>query len=163
MGSRILFVAGPDDIQALNDYIRSLGLHLVSRSTERSYSDNPLELAGCFISPVPADQLHTDPRYPTRRSEAIDPLIPYLRSRLTPPYLTPGDIFWNNDVKRLAIQTKPTFQKLARWIRKNWPKPEGDDYHFGPQAMKLVFEDGVIATSLVPGVQVFQVPVYSDE
>ena len=85
------------------------------------------------------------------------------RSVYRPPYITPGDIYWNNDVPNLATQTKSTFQKIARWVRKNWPKPENYDFHYGPEAMRLVFDEGIVATSMVPGVELIRVPVHSDD
>jgi hypothetical protein len=152
MGSRILFVAGPDDIKALADFIRGLGLHLVPPQSNQRYTDDSGFLTGCFISPIPADQLRTWGSPSIRYSDVLDPILSFTRSVYDPPYLTPGNIYWNDDVPALASETKSTFQKIARWIRKNWPKPEGDDWHFGPEATHLVFEKGIEATSMVPGV-----------
>ena len=156
MGSRILFVAGPEDQKVLTDFIRTLGMYFVPPQADQEYTDDPSILGGCWISPVPAEKLHPwgragEPQ--VKYLDVLDPILRFTRSVYRPPYLRPGDIYWNNDVPALAAQTKPTFQKIARWVRKNWPKPEGDDWHFGPEARRLVFEEGVKATSLVPGVK----------
>jgi hypothetical protein len=153
MGSRILFVAGPEDQKELTDFIRDLGMYLVPPQADQEYTDDPRILRGCWISPVPASELHTTRKPAGCYADFLDPILSFTRSVYSPPYLAPGDIYWNNDVPALATQTKPTFQKIARWVRKNWPKPEGDDWHFGPEARRLVFEEGVKATSLVPGVK----------
>jgi hypothetical protein len=163
MGSRTLFVAGPQDMKELNAFIRSLGMYMVSPGPDFKYSDDETVLGRCYVSPIPAGKLKVSgPKY-IWYSEVLDPIIPLMRSVYNPPYIRPGDLYWNNDVRELAVQTKPTFQAISRWIRKNWPKPEGDDWHFGPEARRLVFEEGVIATSLVPGVTLTKVPVRSDE
>lgn len=130
-------------------------MHLIPPQADQEYTDDASVLAGCWISPVPAHELHPwgragDPQ--VQYLDVLDPILSFTRSVYTPPYLTPGDIYWNNDAPNLAVQTKSTFQKIARWVRKNWPKPEGDDWHFGPEATHLVFEQGIKATSMVPGV-----------
>lgn len=162
MGSRILFVAGPEDLMELNSFIRSLNLYLVPPQSDQEYTDDSSILAGCFISSVPQQNLHTWGKPSVRYSDVLDPILAFSRSVHRPPYLTPGDVYWNNDVPALAAQTKSAFQKIARWVRKNWPKPENDDYHFGPEAKRL-FDEGTIVTSLVPGVGITMVPVHSDE
>jgi hypothetical protein len=162
MGSRILFVAGPQDMKVLNAFIRSLGMYLVPPGPEIEYSDDEAVLGRCYISPTPEAELSTTRRPPARYADVIDPLIAFTRSVYRPPYIRPGDIYWNNDVPALATQTKATFQKIARWVRQNWPKPEGDEWHFGPEAKHLVFEEGIEATSMVPGVTFNGVSVVSD-
>jgi hypothetical protein len=162
MGSRILFVAGPEDQMVLTDFIRGLGMHLIPPQADQVYSDDPSILGGCWISPVPAQELHPWGRVgepQVKYLDVLDPILSFTRSVYKPPYLRPGDIYWNNDVPALAAQTKSTFQKIARWVRKNWPKPDGDDWHFGPQARRLVFEEGVKATSMVPSVTLNWIPV----
>ena len=152
MGSRILFYAGPQDMKALNSFVRSLGVYLVPPSPEIEYSDDETVLGRCYISPVPKEKLRTWGHNTAWYQDALDPILSFERSVYQPPYIRPGNVYWNNDVRTLALQTKPTFQKIARWVRKNWPKPEGNDWHYGPEASHLVFEKGVKATSMVPGV-----------
>jgi len=52
------------------------------------------------------------------------------------PYLALGQIQWNDDAPEVAIHVKPHFQKIRRWVRKNWNK-EGD-FYYGPEATKLL-------------------------
>jgi hypothetical protein len=146
-------------MKELNAFVRSLGMYLVPPSPEVEYSDDETVLGGCYISPVPAEELHTTSKLPARYADVLDPIISFTRSVYRSSYIRPGDIYWNNDVPALAVQTKPIFQKIARWVRRNWPKPEGDDWHFGPEARHLVFEKGVEATSMVPGVKFNQISV----
>lgn len=152
MGSRILFYAGPQDMKQLNAFVRSLGMYLVPPSPEVEYSDDETVLGRCYISPVPKEELHTWGHKTPWHQDALDPIISFERSVYQPPYIKPGDIYWSSDVKAFAGQTKPIFQKIARWVRENWPKPEGNDWYFGPEARRLVFEEGIEATSMVPGV-----------
>lgn len=162
MGSRILFVAGPKDMKELNAFVRSLGVHLVPPSPDIEYSDDETVLGRCYISPVPKEELQTWGHKVAWYQDALDPILSFERSVYQPPYIRPGNIYWNNDVRALAAQTKPTFQKIARWVRKHWPKPEGDDWHFGPEAKKLVFENGIEATSMVPEVTLNGISVVAD-
>jgi hypothetical protein len=155
MGSAFLFYAGPEDQRALIDFIRSLDLHLIPPQADQVYTDDANILRGCWISPVPAHKLHPwgRPGEPqVQYLDVLDPIISFTRSAYRPPYLATGNVYWNNDVPALAAQTKSTFQKIGRWVRKNWLKPVGRDQYFGPQAMRLVFEEGIKATTMVPGV-----------
>lgn len=140
----------------MSNFIWAQGLHIVPPNTSIRYSDDARDHPGCFISPIPSLYLRT---WKGRYSDVLDPILHMTRSVYEAPYLTPGDIYWNDDVPALAAQTRPTFQKIARWIRKAWPKPEGDDCYFGPEARRLVFEEGIQATSMVPGVTFTRVPV----
>jgi len=162
MGSQILFAAGPQDMKELNAFIHSLGMHLVPPGPNVEYSDDETVLGGCFISPVRQDKLHTWGHKNIWYYDTLDPIIHFERSVYRPPYLKPGNIYWNND-KEMAVQTKPVFQKIVRWIRKNWPKPKGFVLYAGPQALKLVDQENAIITSLVPGVELIRVPVHSNE
>jgi hypothetical protein len=132
-------------------------MYLVPLQADQEYTDDPLTLRGCWISPVPASELRTTRKPPGRYADVLDPILRFTRSAYQPPYLMPGNIYWNNDKPALAVQTKSTFQKIARWVRKNWPKPEGRDQYFGPEARRLVFEEGVQATDMVPGVTLTRV------
>jgi hypothetical protein len=162
MGSRILFYAGPQDMNELNAFVRSLDLYLVPPSPALEYSDDETELGRCFISPVPKEELRTWGHKTAWYQDTLDPIISFERSIYQGSFIRPGDIYWNNDVRSLAVQTKPIFQKIARWVRKNWPKPQGHDWHFGPEAKHLVFKEGVKATSMVPGVTLNGVSVVPD-
>ncbi len=159
MGSYVLFYAGPQDLKDLNAFIRSLGLTLVPPGPEILYSEDETVLGTCYISLVPQDTLRSWGPITRWYSDAADPIISFIRSVREDQYISPGDIYWNSDVAVLARQTKPYFQTISRWIRSNWPKPEGRDYHYGPEASQLIFEEGLIATSLVPGVQLHTVQV----
>lgn len=76
MGSRILFYAGPEDQKALTDFIRGLGMHIVPLRADQDYSDDPRVLAGCWISPVPAHELHPWGREGEPQVQYLDVLDP---------------------------------------------------------------------------------------
>jgi hypothetical protein len=76
-----------------------------------------------------------------------------------PFYFRPGRITQNLDVDRLAAQTKSNFGKIARWIRKNWAKPEDIGVWCGPEALELIRSRRLIVTDLVPGVTITYIPV----
>ncbi len=162
MGSRILFVAGPQDMKELNAFVRSLGMYLVPPGPNIEYSDDETVLGRCYISPVPKEQLQAWGHKTLWFQETLDPILSFNRSVYRPPYIRPGDIYWNNDNRDNAAKTKDTFRKISKWVRKNWSKPEGDDWHFGPEARHLVFEKGIEATSMVPGVTFNGVSVVPD-
>ncbi len=162
MGSHILFYAGPKDMKNLNAFVRSLDLYLIPPGPDVYYSDDETVLGSCFISPVQKEELRIWGEKIAWYQDSLDPIISFVRSVYQPPYLRSGDIYWNNDNRTLAAQTRPVFQKIGRWVRNNWTKPEGHDWHFGPEAMHLVFENGVKATSMVPGVEFNRVSLVAD-
>ena len=63
------------------------------------------------------------------------------------PYLVLGQINWNNDAPEVAIHVKPHFQKIRRWVGKNWNKK--GDFYYGPEATKLLL-NGAIDCNLHP-------------
>jgi len=162
MGSQILFAAGREDMKALNAFVRSLDMYFVPPGPDIEYSDDETILGGCYISLIPKEQLIRDQRYPHRYSSR-NPILLFERPVYRPPYLKPGNIYWNNDNTEMAVQTKPVFRKIVGWIRKNWPKPQGFALYAGPQALKLVDQENAIITSLVPDVELIRVPVHSNE
>ena len=147
MGNRILFVAGPDDIRNLTSLIEGMGLHLVPNQLGQTYSADPMILKGCHISLVPQEQLHVEKRPPFWYSHALDPLLTFDRSCYSPPYLTPGEIRWIDDAPVVAEPVRLPFQKIARWVRKTWSKPKGNSWYYGPDAWRLVYEEGFLVTS----------------
>lgn len=72
----------------------------------------------------------------------------FMRAYFKSPYLVLGHIYWSNDVPSLAAQTKPYYQKLARWIRKEWEKV--GDFYFGSEAMRLAGK-GAELVNVLPG------------
>ena len=70
------------------------------------------------------------------------------------PYLVLGHIHWSDDVASLAVQTKPYFQKLRSWIKREW-EPYGDLY-IGREAKELV-ANGAQMVNVLPGQASFTV------
>jgi hypothetical protein len=160
MSNAILFAAVGSDLDALISYIHSIGLILVPdrpgpRSAER--------LRGGYLSPVPESELQTwrNPRlnYPARYCDVLDPLLEFNLGEVLPNHFRPGRITQNLDNDRLAAETKLNFGRISRWIRKNWPKPEGMYIYSGPEARDLIRSKGLIVTDLVPGVTITYVPI----
>jgi hypothetical protein len=85
---------------------------------------------------------------PLRISGATDPVMRFMRAYFKDPYLVLGHVYWSNDVPGLAAQTKPYYQKLARWIRKEWEK--AGDFYFGPEAKRLA-DKGAELVNVLPG------------
>jgi hypothetical protein len=63
-------------------------------------------------------------------------MIFFVRSYFKENYLVLGQIQWQTDVDSLAIQTKPYYQKLTRWIRKEWEK--NGSFYIGNEAKDLI-------------------------
>jgi hypothetical protein len=162
--NRILIFAGLEDDLALRTYAQSLGLTLLhphafrmtAEENERAF-DNPIQ--GGLFSFLPVQQLHRHPHPDIGFCEALDPLILYIRPSYRPPYLVAGQIHWYTDVRTMADQTKPYFQKLRRWVQTNWRRRDEDGYYVGPAAERLLVEGKAQATYLPPDVTVKQVPV----
>ena len=160
----ILIFASPEDDASLRIYAKSIGLILLhphaykmtAEENERAF-DDPIQ--GGYFSFLPVDQLHCHPHPNIGLCEALDPLVLYIRPSYRPPYLVAGQIQWYTDVRSMADQTKPYFQKLRRWVQANWRRRDEDDYYVGPHADQILAKDKAQITYLPPGVSVKTVPI----
>jgi len=159
--SILLFAASDDDV-SLRGFARSIGLSLLNphayrmtvAENERSF-DNPAQ--GGYFSFMPVDTLHKHPHPNIGLCEALDPLILYIRPRYVNGLLIAGQLQHYTDVKAMAKQTKPYFQKLRKWVASNWRLRSEDDYYIGPHADGLLTNEGAITSYLPPHVSVEEV------
>lgn len=163
MGSSVSFYGGPADIGALTDYAKSLGLYLAPPRVGQTVSEDPADGPYCLLSVVPVDELVPVGVPPVRLGTAWNPTLEFLRSYYKPPYLISGRIYWSNDVAETARITKPAYSNLARWIRKHWKKREDFAFYFGPEAEKLVDQQGAIPSVFSPDLKIQQIAVPSDD
>jgi hypothetical protein len=136
MGSSICFYCSHSDNENLQSFAMSLGLHLISTNINDEVSLDPSVRPLCYLSIVPKPELHPYGNPPIRVTEALDPMIFFMRSYFKENYLVLGQIQWQTDVNSLAIQTKPYYQKLTRWIRKEWEKD--GSFYIGNEAKDLI-------------------------
>ena len=145
MGSSIAFYCGNRDTDAIQNFARSIGLGIVAPLV-----GDPLVSAEagpfCYLAPAGLD-LHPYGSPPAKISDATDPLISFMRAYYKYPYLVLGHIQWSDDVPRLASQTKSHYQKLGRWIRKEWK--EHGDFYLGPEAQSLA-DGGAQLVNVLP-------------
>jgi hypothetical protein len=143
MGSSVPFYAAPEDDGQLVGYAESLGLVLVppvlpDGELSASSCRDPNVHALCYLSVVGIRELHPYGSPPNRVSPATDALIEFHRSRLDSGTLTIGRIYWSDDVPELAKRTKPSFERLKKWMKATWQKRER--VFVGPAAAR--FQDG---------------------
>lgn len=162
MGSSVSFYAAKSDIRALTEYAKELGLHLASINLgETVNEDDPSDGPFCLLSLMPVAELEPYGNPPTMIGKPTDPTIEFMRSYYEPPYLISGNIYWYNDVKETGQITKPAYSKLARWIKSNWEKRPDYSFYFGPEAERLVEQEGAIPTTFPPDVTIQQIGVPS--
>jgi hypothetical protein len=154
MGSSIGFYCGQSDIEALQEFAKSLGLHLVLPTINEESVPAPTERPYCYLSLCPKSELHPFGKPPVRVTHAKDPMLTFMRAYFKDPYLVLGHIQWSDDVASLAAQTKPYFQKLRTWIKREW-EPYGDLY-LGREAKELV-ANGAQMVNVLPGQASFTV------
>ena len=167
MSSCIYYACGPDDDRALIDFIKSIGIYIVPAIitmpvNEADPSVGPL----LYLSPVPLSELHPVGNPPIKIKSPCDPVLMFARSYYQKPYLILGDIEFYTDTSKYIHLTKPIYQKITRWIRKNWIKPDGDFCYYGPHAMRLIEEEGAQAISDIPGTvehKIITIPYRADE
>ncbi len=106
----------------------------------------------CYLSPLPQNELHPYGEPKVLVSDATDPIMRFMRAYYKTPYLVLGHVYWSNDVPRLASITRPYFQQIARWIRREWRKPDGWDSYCGPEAQSLL-ESGAQPVNFLPEAQ----------
>jgi|SRR6185369_123761 hypothetical protein len=150
MSSSIGFYCGTSDNDALEEYARSIGLVLVPPSIDKPSVPKADVGPFCFLSLVPASDLHPYGDPPVRITDARDPLIGFMRAYFKNPYLVAGHIHWSDDVRELAARTKPKFQKLAGWVKKEWERLPGGGFYVGPEAKGLI-EKGATMVNVLPG------------
>lgn len=148
MGSSVAFYCGASDAEALQNYAVSIGLSLVPPTLDRGVDDDPSIGPFCYLSIIAQDELSPYGDPPIKVSDATDPLISFMRAYFKNPYLVLGHVYWSDDVPALAKQTKPHYQKLAKWIKKEWEKY--GDFYIGPEARTLL-DKGAEMVNVLPG------------
>jgi|SRR5581483_3112786 len=146
MGSSIEFYCGQSDIEALQGFALSLGLHLVLPTIQEASVPAPAERPYCYLSLIPKSELHPFGKPPVRVTHAKDPMLRFMRAYFKNPYLVLGHIHWSDDVPALAAQTKPYFQKLRNWIKREWT--QHGDLYLGPEAKELVAKGAQMVNAL---------------
>jgi len=150
MPSSIGYYCGPSDLEALQSFAESLGLHLVSPRIEVETVSNPEDGPFCYLALVPKSALHPFGKPPVRVTDARDPMLAFMRAYFKTPYLVAGHIQWSDDVAALAAQTKPYFQKLREWIRREWGLLPACEFYVGPEARNLIAKGAQMMNAL-PG------------
>jgi hypothetical protein len=148
MGSIVSFYCGEKDNQALHEYAESIGLSIVPPTLDRPVDTDPVLGPFCFLSVVPKGTLSPYGNPPIKISDATDPVIGFMRAYYKNPYLVLGDIYWSDDVPDYAKQTKPYYQKLAKWIKREWEKY--GDFYIGPEA-RVLLDKGAKMVNALPG------------
>lgn len=137
MSASISLFASLEDYQPLRDYALSLGLQLVPLLQGDSLPEDPAQKPFCYLSCVPESQLRTYGK-PPGYSYALDPLLLFQRPYFQEPYLVAGFIQWSTDSKAHAVVTRPYYQKLSRWVRREWNTAPDSIAHIGPAASVLL-------------------------
>jgi Pentapeptide repeats (8 copies) len=153
MRRQLMFFAGPEDDRALRGYIEAAGLHLVPECTnaDPTRADEPRSRLLWTISLLPPNKLH--PRgSPPRINCFEDPVIEFMPSYYDPPYLIAGRLWWPEARLEIRELTKPHFLKVAFWIRNNWHVRPMDGLCLGPDALRLVRDEGAQLVSVPPGI-----------
>ncbi|RUL78248.1 hypothetical protein [Dyella choica] len=155
MGRSIGFYCGSSDLEFLQRFSTSIGLHILAPLIDRELSADPVDGPFCYLSVVSGSELHPFGHPPVRLTDARDPLLAYMRAYFKNPYLVAGHIGWSDDVATLAVQTRPYFEKISRWMKKEWGRLPGGDYYVGPEARSLI-DKGAQMINALPGQGTFQ-------
>lgn len=159
MGSVVGFICGNEDHKMLQTYAESIGLKAIAPVINQPLKENPADGAWCYLLPISHTELHPYGEPKIKLADVKDPLLFFMRGYYKKPYLVVGQIHWNNDVPDLAVETKPYFNKLSKWIKSNWKLPLGEDFYIGPEAEFLI-EKGAEIVNAIPGTAEFQIVHY---
>ena len=143
-----------EDTRELTRFASTMGLRLLPFNIDQIGNpdmDDPEARPGCYLSYLPVEELHPYGEPPIKISDASDPLIQFLRPYYSRPYLVAGRIYWSDDAPEFEDLTKPYYNKLQRWVRKNWKKREEDGYYVGPEAERLIRDEGAKPVYFPPG------------
>jgi len=148
MGSSVSFFSYESDDEELLKVIRGLGFHVVPPSVHFPITFPPVDAAACpfcFISILDRSRLTPCGKNKDMISDAIDPLVELLRSYKKGDTLVAGRVFWSDDVRDLAVKTKPVYLAVTKWIKKNWSLRDSDGYYIGPSAAAFAESGGSLA------------------
>lgn len=147
MGSSIGFYCSSKDTESLTQYAESLGLVLAAPEIDKDVPSLVSEGPYCYISVKSKEELSPYGDPPIKISDATDPLIGFMRAYERDNYLVLGHLYLSNDVPELHKQTKPTYNKLCKWVKYNWEKY--GDFYIAPDA-KLLKEKGAELVNVYP-------------
>jgi len=162
MADSIQVLAADSDYRALRAFIGSSGLLLLPMRIDDPDIDNDhdrLNHPGCYISQLPLEQLHPYGNPPVQIADVIDPLIFFIRPYHVPPHLTAGSLILNTDAPEVSQKIRAQFERLRRWIRRNWKHRKEWSCYVGPEADHLLNTGAAIYRSPLEGVPVNQVQV----
>lgn len=149
MARTILLIAAEPDYEQLVSYCADIGLRLqpmMIGQSLRAPKDGPV----CFLSLTASESLHPYGDPPIRLSVALDPMLLFMRPYHAPPFLVDGQISLNEDSPAISSQIRPHFEKIRRWVKKNWVKPHAA--YVGPVAHELLSTGGATWRSCLDGV-----------
>jgi hypothetical protein len=87
-------------------------------------------------------------------------LINFTRSYYDPPYLIAGRLHWSDDVEEFGGLTRPYFRTLGSRVRRHWRRRPEDGFYIGPDAERLVREEGAQLAYMPPGtpIEIIKIP-----
>lgn len=141
MSKSILLIASNGDLHALTSFMKKIGLHLVPMLINENGNNDvgePKDGPACYATFVPIDELHTYGKSKNKIADVIDPMLFFMRPYYDPPYLTDVSIVLNEDATQVSEKIKPHFNKISRWLRKNWSKTKKHASWIGPEALTLI-------------------------
>lgn len=163
----LLFYAGPADNEMLRRYIESLQLHVYEGQFELPgvLRETSKDTFNGFISFLKPEELHPYPgpakNFSYRISTVTDPLImwcpSYTMRHESKNYLIHGNLFLDfSDKTRIEelAQGKRYFGQISRWIRKQWPPRHARGVCTGPDALRLIEQEGHIVQGLPPNIDI---------
>lgn len=156
--SRVYFYSGPEDTRALASFFLEKKMSLVSTrfdDVRDVQADDLVEQRGCYVSPVPLDQIErnefqrssTDPLQRDIIHPYRQPVISWRRSSIDGQYLIAGDLEWvewsggspvypsEGRLLQLNAEAGKAFRSARRWIGKHWRIENG--FWYGPEATRL--------------------------
>lgn len=148
MGHSISIYGSNADTQRLTDYARAIGLHLIPPRTNLTVADDPADGPYCYLSLHKLADLEPYGDPAIRLGSAVHPVLVFRRPFYEDSSLILGSVRCSDDVPELYQQTHPYYQKLARWIRKEWRRY--GDFYLGPEGATL-FEGGASMRNVRPG------------
>ena len=158
MTSQVVYFADPEENACLLEYAESIGLipvaPLLGREIDRI---NPASGPFIYLSAVPIDELHPYGPEKNKITDAIDPILPLIRSYVDGHSLVAGNLMWVDDVPEVARFSKKYFGKLKRWIQRHFS-------HIGNGIYKsdgagIMEASGMKLTSIPPSAKVEYIKV----
>ena len=172
----INYFATPSDNEQLRNLLEDLNVIILPWSSKANlrFDDHPFEPRSWYLSRIdPANVIESDDGSGCPAS--CNPLISFGPAfvKQDKKILVSGNFSWMDFDEQICseygvnrddvVEIGKVFEKIRRWIRKNFRRVDGDSFWYGPDAARLRMDEGFGAGSNFSDNTIFEQIVIDDD